>query len=108
MLWTVATATRKRADATNDPLVVKDKVLVGISGGEFGVRGHVSAYDINSGKRVWRAYSMGPDADTLLDPEKTTMMGKPVGKDSGKPLGKVISGRSAAGRRGVGTRMIRT
>jgi len=84
VLWTVVNGDPKKGEtATNNPLVVKDKVLVGISGGEFGVRGHVSAYDINSGKRVWRAYSMGPDSDTLLDPEKTTMMGKPVGKDSG-------------------------
>jgi PQQ-dependent dehydrogenase (methanol/ethanol family) len=35
------------------------------------------------GKLVWRGYSMGPDADTLMDPEKTTHLGKPVGKDSG-------------------------
>ncbi|MEL6128258.1 MAG: PQQ-binding-like beta-propeller repeat protein, partial [Pseudomonadota bacterium] len=42
-------------------LPVKDKVIVGISGGEFGVQSHVTAYDINSGELVWRAYSMGPD-----------------------------------------------
>jgi PQQ-dependent dehydrogenase (methanol/ethanol family) len=84
VLWTVVNGDPKKGEtATNNPLVVKDKVLVGISGGEFGVRGHVTAYDINTGKRVWRAYSMGPDSDTLMDPDKTTMMGKPVGKDSG-------------------------
>ena len=64
-------------------MVVKDKVIIGISGGEFGVRGSVTAYDLDSGELVWRAYSMGPDADTLLDPEKTTHLGQPVGKDSG-------------------------
>lgn len=68
---------------TSAPMVVKDKVLVGISGGEFGVRCHVTAYDLNSGKQVWRGYSMGPDSDILVDPEKTTHLGKPVGKDSG-------------------------
>jgi lanthanide-dependent methanol dehydrogenase len=84
VLWTVVNGDPKKGEtATNNPLVVKDKVLVGISGGEFGVRGHVTAYDINTGKRVWRAYSMGPDSDTLMDPDKTTMLGKPVGKDSG-------------------------
>ena len=84
VLWTAVNGDPKKGEtATNNPLVVKDKVLVGISGGEFGVRGHVTAYDINTGKRVWRAYSMGPDSDTLMDPDKTTMMGKPVGKDSG-------------------------
>ncbi|WP_417728978.1 lanthanide-dependent methanol dehydrogenase XoxF5 [Roseovarius sp.] len=64
-------------------LPVKDKVIVGISGGEFGVRGSVTAYDMNTGAQVWRAYSMGPDSDTLIDPENTTHLGKPVGADSG-------------------------
>ncbi|MEX2009252.1 MAG: methanol/ethanol family PQQ-dependent dehydrogenase [Dongiaceae bacterium] len=68
---------------TSAPLVVKDKVLIGISGGEFGVRGSLTAYSLADGKQVWRGYSMGPDADTLLDPAKTTHLGKPVGKDSG-------------------------
>ncbi|SHL78318.1 PQQ-dependent dehydrogenase, methanol/ethanol family [Roseovarius marisflavi] len=64
-------------------LPVKDKVIVGISGGEFGVRGSTTAYDMKTGERVWRAYSMGPDSDTLIDPENTTHLGKPVGADSG-------------------------
>ncbi len=68
---------------TNAPHVIKDKVFVGISGGEFGVRGSMAAYNIKDGKLAWRAYSMGPDADILMDPEKTTHLGKPVGKDSG-------------------------
>jgi len=50
-------------------LIVKDKYIVGISGGEFGVRGHVTAYDINSGKQVWRAYSTGPDEELKLAPD---------------------------------------
>ena len=64
-------------------MIFKDKVIVGISGGEFGVRGSVTAYNIKDGKRVWRGYSMGPDSDTLIDPVKTTHLGKPVGQDSG-------------------------
>ena len=68
---------------TSAPHVVKDKVLIGISGGEFGVRGSLTAYNMETGKQEWRAYSMGPDSDTLMDPEKTTHLGKPVGKDSG-------------------------
>ena len=63
-------------------LPVKDKLIVGISGGEFGVRGHVTAYDMNTGEQVWRAYSVGPDDEMLFDPEKTTALGEPVGKDS--------------------------
>jgi PQQ-dependent dehydrogenase (methanol/ethanol family) len=65
------------------PHIIKDKVIVGISGGEFGVRGSVTAYNLSDGSLAWRAYSMGPDSDTLLDPEKTTHLGQPVGVDSG-------------------------
>ncbi|MCA1493939.1 methanol/ethanol family PQQ-dependent dehydrogenase [Ensifer sp. NBAIM29] len=68
---------------TSAPMVVKDKVIVGISGAEYGVRGHLTAYNLSDGKLAWRAYSTGPDSETLIDPEKTTHLGKPVGKDSG-------------------------
>jgi alcohol dehydrogenase (cytochrome c) len=73
----------KGETGTSAPQVVKDKVLVGISGGEFGVRGHLSAFDIKTGKLAWRGYSMGPDSDTLMDPVNTTHLGKPVGPNSG-------------------------
>jgi PQQ-dependent dehydrogenase (methanol/ethanol family) len=53
---------------TMAPLVVKNKVLVGNSGGEFGVRGWIMALDAASGKIVWRAYSTGPDRDVLIGP----------------------------------------
>jgi len=43
---------------TSAPLVVKDKVIVGITGGEFGARGFLDAYDAATGKRVWRWYSI--------------------------------------------------
>ena len=72
----------KGETGTSAPAVIKDKVIIGISGGEFGVQCHVTAYDVNSGKQVWRAYSEGPDDQILVDPEKTTELGKPVGKDS--------------------------
>jgi lanthanide-dependent methanol dehydrogenase len=73
---------KKGETGTSAPMVVKDKVIVGISGGEFGVQCHVTAYDIKDGKQVWRAYSVGPDDQLKFDPEKTTALGKPVGKDS--------------------------
>ena len=47
-------------------LVVKDKYIVGVSGGEFGIRGWVAAYDVDSGEQLWKAYSMGPDEDIML------------------------------------------
>jgi PQQ-dependent dehydrogenase (methanol/ethanol family) len=69
---------------TMAPLVVHDKVIVGISGGEYGVRGALTAYDLGSGKMAWRAYSVGPDEDIKFDPEKTIdgATQSPVGKDS--------------------------
>jgi PQQ-dependent dehydrogenase (methanol/ethanol family) len=72
----------KGATGTSAPLVVKDKVLIGISGGEFGVQCHVTAYDLKTGKQAWRAFSEGPDDQILVDPVSTTELGKPVGKDS--------------------------
>src|SRR5437588_470483 len=72
----------KGETGTSAPMVIKDKVLIGISGGEFGVDCHVTAYDLKSGKQAWRAHSQGPDDHLLVDPEKTTALGKPIGKDS--------------------------
>jgi PQQ-dependent dehydrogenase (methanol/ethanol family) len=43
------------------PLVVNDKVIVGVAGGERGVRGHVTAYSVDTGRFRWRYYSMGPN-----------------------------------------------
>ncbi|MGN6704323.1 MAG: methanol/ethanol family PQQ-dependent dehydrogenase [Burkholderiaceae bacterium] len=51
---------------TMAPLVVKNKVLVGNSGGEMGVRGWLTALDADTGKIAWRAYSTGPDAEVLI------------------------------------------
>ncbi|MFG1203805.1 lanthanide-dependent methanol dehydrogenase XoxF5 [Xanthobacter aminoxidans] len=80
--WSVVNGDPKKGETnTATVMPVKDKVLVGISGGEFGVQCHVTAYDIKTGKQAWRAYSVGPDSQILFD-EKTTALGKPVGKDS--------------------------
>src|ERR1700751_3457576 len=60
VIWSVKNGDPKLgATNTNAPFIMKDKVLTGISGGEFGVRGYVSAYDINTGKMLWRGYSTG-------------------------------------------------
>ncbi len=83
-VWSIKNGDPSKGETnTNAPIVIKDKVYTGISGGEFGVRGWVAAYNIKDGSLAWKGYSMGPDADTLIDPEKTTHLGKPVGKDSG-------------------------
>ena len=87
VIWSVKNGDPKLgAVNTNAPHVFKDKVITGISGGEWGVRGFLAAYDINTGKLVWKAYSTGPDAEMLIDPDKTMTWTdgalKPVGKDS--------------------------
>jgi alcohol dehydrogenase (cytochrome c) len=51
---------------TMAPLIVKDKVLIGNSGGEFGIRGWLTALNLGSGKIAWRAYHTGPDSSILI------------------------------------------
>ncbi|HZP88825.1 MAG TPA: PQQ-dependent dehydrogenase, methanol/ethanol family, partial [Burkholderiales bacterium] len=53
---------------TMAPLVVKDRVIVGASGGEFGIYGWVKGLDLASGKVVWTARNIGPDAEMLAKP----------------------------------------
>ena len=83
VLWQEKNGDPKKGETgTSAPLVVKDKVLVGISGGEFGVQCRMTAYDVNTGKVAWKAFSEGPDDQLLVDPQKTTEHGKPIGQDS--------------------------
>ncbi|MFN3208040.1 MAG: methanol/ethanol family PQQ-dependent dehydrogenase [Roseovarius sp.] len=82
--WEVVNGDPSKGETnTATVLPIKDKVIVGISGGEFGVRGSVTAYNMADGSEAWRAYSMGPDEDILVDPEATTHLGEPVGENSG-------------------------
>ena len=82
-VWKAVNGDPKRGETgTGAALVVGDVVMIGVSGAEFGVRCFFTGYDINSGKMLWRGYSMGPDSDILFNPEKTMSLGKPVGKDS--------------------------
>ena len=81
-LWKIANGDPKKGETmTSAPMIVKDKVLVGISGGEFGVQGRLTALNLKDGTVAWKAYSVGPDDQILFD-AKTTEMGKPVAKDS--------------------------
>ncbi|WP_370515390.1 methanol/ethanol family PQQ-dependent dehydrogenase [Paracoccus sp. S-4012] len=81
--WSVVNGDPSRSETnTATVMPVKDKVIVGVSGGEYGIRGNVTAYNIADGSMAWRAYSTGPDEEMLVDPEKTTQLGKPIGADS--------------------------
>ena len=59
LIWDVAYATGNRNyGATSAPLIVKNNVLVGTSGGDDGVRGFVAAYDAQTGKEAWRFWTI--------------------------------------------------
>ena len=73
----------KGESVTMAPLVVKGKVLVGNSGGEFGVRGWIAALDADSGKLVWKAFNTGPDKDVLIGPDFKPFYASDKGTDLG-------------------------
>lgn len=68
---------------TMAPLVVKDKVLVGNSGGEMGVRGWITALDTDTGEIAWRGYSTGPDEEVLIGDDFQPFYEMDRGKDLG-------------------------
>ena len=63
LLWSAEVADyRAGYSKTAAPLIVKDKVVTGIAGGEFGIRGFLDAYDADTGRREWRTHTIpGPD-----------------------------------------------
>ena len=85
VMWSFKNAyPRDGQTITAAPQVFGDVVLVGVSGGEFGVRGYLTALNAATGKMMWRAYSEGPDNQLLFNPRTTIngATGKPVGVDS--------------------------
>jgi PQQ-dependent dehydrogenase (methanol/ethanol family) len=98
-LWNVKTADLTDGETTPmAPFVVRDRVLVGPSGGEFGIHGWVKALELATGKLAWTAYNAGPDRDMLIDParfkpfyDKGTDLGRTTWpgetwKDAGAPV----------------------
>ena len=69
---------------TMAPLVVNGEVYVGNSGGEYGVRGWLTALAVDSGKTLWRAYSTGPDSDVLIGTGFKPFYPQDRGTDLGK------------------------
>lgn len=78
--------TAKGQTMTMAPLIVRDKVFVGNSGGEMGVRGFIAALNAENGREVWRAWSTGSDSDVkiVLNPLVTK---PPYTQDQGAELG---------------------
>ena len=65
-LWSTQIADVSNGETvTMAPLVVRDRVIVGASGGEFGIYGWVKGLDLKSGRTVWTAHNIGPDKDML-------------------------------------------
>jgi PQQ-dependent dehydrogenase (methanol/ethanol family) len=73
----------KGESITMAPIIAKGKVLVGNSGGEFGIRGWLTALDEKTGKIAWRAYSAGPDKDVLIGPKFKPFYPQDRGQDLG-------------------------
>ncbi|MFL6844035.1 MAG: PQQ-dependent dehydrogenase, methanol/ethanol family [Allosphingosinicella sp.] len=83
-VWRANLANINRGETiTMSPLVAGGKVLVGNSGGEFGVRGWLVALDAGSGRVAWKAYNTGPDKDVLIGPGFHPFYAMDRGKDLG-------------------------
>jgi alcohol dehydrogenase (cytochrome c) len=83
-IWKTRVADSKAGySITVSPLIIKDKVVIGMGGGEYGIRGFISAYDAKTGKEAWRFYTIPgpgepghetweacpPNSKTYCDPE---------------------------------------
>src|SRR5438876_961354 len=68
-LWKTKIADLSQGETTPvAPLVVKHRVIVGASGGEFGIHGWLKGLDLETGRIVWTAYNIGPDSEVLAKP----------------------------------------
>jgi alcohol dehydrogenase (cytochrome c) len=84
-VYRVKSADYKKGETmTNAPLVIGDVVITGISGGEFGVRGRVTAFSAVDGHELWRGYSTGPDKDVMIT---ANTLKSPYPTDQGTDLG---------------------
>jgi PQQ-dependent dehydrogenase (methanol/ethanol family) len=98
-IFRVKNADYKRGETmTNAPIVIKDIVVAGVSGGEFGVRGHVTAYNAMNGNQMWRAYSTGPDNEVMISGDANPNYASHRGRDLG-----VSTWQGDEWRRGGGT-----
>ncbi len=83
-LWKTRVGDIQRGETTTmAPLIVKDKVLIGNSGGEMGVRRWVKALALDSGRLLWTAYSTGPDNEVLLGSDFKPFYPKDRGENLG-------------------------
>lgn len=82
-LWEVVTVDQSKPyTITGAPRVVKDKVIIGNGGAEFGVRGYFSAYDTETGKLLWRFYTVPASYDEPVEHPELLKAQKTWSKDS--------------------------
>src|SRR5258708_747591 len=74
--WSVATGDHKNLTITGAPRVVKGRVIIGMSGGEYGIRGYLSAFDAETGKLAWRFYTVPGDPSKPFENKAMEMAAK--------------------------------
>ena len=75
-VWSVKTGDQKHLTITQAPRVVKGRVVIGMSGGEYGIRGYISAYDAETGKLAWRFYTVPGDPSKPFENKAMAMAAK--------------------------------
>ena len=85
MRWDVEVADYKTGHSlTAAPLAVKDKIIVGMAGAEYGVRGFLDAYDAATGKRAWRLWTVPGPGEPGMTPGPATA-GSAAARRRGSP-----------------------
>ncbi len=72
------------------PLVIKDKVIVGVAGGEYGIRGFIVAYNAHTGKEAWRFYTTAGPGDPGRDSPGVEIRGSMVEVPYGQPARTIL------------------
>jgi len=75
-VWSVVTGDQSNLTITQAPRVIKGRVLIGMSGGEYGIRGYISAYEAETGKLAWRFYTVPGDPSKPFENKAMEMAAK--------------------------------
>ena len=75
-VWSVVTGDATNLTITQAPRVIKGRVVIGMSGGEYGIRGYISAFDAETGKLDWRFYTVPGDPSKPFENKAMAMAAK--------------------------------
>jgi alcohol dehydrogenase (cytochrome c)/quinohemoprotein ethanol dehydrogenase len=75
-VWSVKTGDQKHLTITQAPRVIKGRVIIGMSGGEYGIRGYISEYDAETGRLAWRFYTVPGDPSKPFENAAMAMAAK--------------------------------